>query len=153
MAFDKTNTTHLIALRDEESLDPISMGYAAVTGQTQKTLSLFNTPSSNTESTSGQDFLVAEKLLEILFGEAISSQDQFKLQLLFEATNGLTDDLSQFKADVSALSGSLSTAISNNLRELSRAEVLFGSLDSNNSYERVIITKADWIAARDYVGG
>lgn len=152
MAFDRNNTADLIALRDEELNDPINMGYLAVDGITNETLSLFNQSANNVGLETGEDFLNSETFLKILFAENINSQDQFKLQLLFIASNGLSDDVSSFKSSISALSISLSDEITANTRLLSRAEVLFGVVDSNGSMEKVVISKQDWIAARDYQG-
>ena len=156
MAFDKTNPLHLQALKDEQSLDPAGVGYAAVDGYTQKTLDLFNLVSNNPTPSNGAAPLKADDLLHIIYAEAISSQDQFKLQLLYEATDGLKDDVSAFKEEVSLLSTALRTAIDARVRPMNRVEVLgqglFSGLDANNVEQFVIISKSDWFAALNYTG-
>ncbi len=79
----------------------------------------------------------------------MSAQDQFKIQLVYEAAAGMEDDVSDFRADVSALSGAIGTAIETIKRPLSRAEVLFAVLDGNGTMEKVTISQQDWFASRD----
>ena len=152
MAFDRTNTADLIALRDEQALDPRGVDYAAVDGQTQATLDLFNLESNNPGAEIGLAKLTANKLLKIIFTEAISSQDQFKIQLLFESSTGLADDISNFITETSSLSPALATSIAANTRHLNIAEVLFADDDENGVKESVTISRDDWFAARDYIG-
>lgn len=147
MAFDRSNPTHLAALKSEVLTDPIAMGY--VSGNTGDVLSRLNDPALNVGGDTGADFLTPKNLLNVLFGEAISSQDQFKIQLVFESASTIDDDISIFRDDLSALGVGLATAIGTITRSLSRGEVLFGALDANGSYEKVYITREDWLAARD----
>ena len=152
MAFDRNDPVDLIALRDEQALDPRGVGYAAVDGQTQATLDLFNLESNNPGAETGLAILTANKLLKIIFSEAISSQDQFKIQLLFESSTGLEDNISDFITEISVLSGALSAAIAANTRHLNIVEVLFADDDVNGVKESVTISRDDWFAARDYIG-
>lgn len=148
MAFDINNPSHLLALKNEVTLDPIGMGYD-VNGNTNTLIALLNDPASNIGNDTGADFITPKNLLNAIFPEAISSQDQFKIQLVFESASSIEDDISIFRDDLSALSAGLATAISGITRSLSRAEVLFGDLDVNGSHEKVYITRNDWITARD----
>lgn len=149
MAFDRTNSTHLLALKNEVDNDPLSMGYAAVRDTTSALLELLNNPDNNLSPVNGNAPVTAEALLNAIFDESISSQDQFKIQLLFEATSGLTEDLSRYKTRVQSLSAGLNAALALIVRPLSRAEVLFSDDDANGIKEFVTISKADWFAARD----
>ena len=148
MAFDRNNPSDLLTLKTEVATDPITMGYDPA-GNTHVLLELLNGPTNNVAPEDGADFMTAEKLLKVVYLEAISSQDQFKLQLTFEATGGLDSDLSNFKSEISALSTSLATAVSSIVRPLSRAEVLFSTSDVNGVREKVYISRDDYLAARD----
>lgn len=150
MAFDRTNPTDLIALKSEVVNDPAGLGY--VDGNLRLTLELLNIAENNLGNETGEDYLHVKKLMLILFGETLGSADQFKVDLLVNASDGLRDDISDFKALLKSLSGSLNTAILANTRDLTRAEVLFSSIpDANGTIESVIISRTDWITARDYV--
>jgi hypothetical protein len=145
MAFDANNTAHLTTLRDYGN----SLGFG---GSTQSILDAVNLPENNPTTTNGPDRMTATALLFAIFDVAISSQDQFKVQLLFEATEGRSGDLSDFREKVKNLSTALSSAVDGIVRALSWAEVTFGTLDVNGVYERVVISRNDWFAARDYIG-
>ena len=145
MAFDINNPADLLALTNEGLLPQ----YVALNGETQAILNLLNDPANNDTPDNGVDKLTAEALLDVIFDVAISSQDQFKIQLLFEGTDGLGGDLSRFRAKLSALSTSIANAIATIVRPLNRAEVLFGGLDEVGTYENVKISKTQWIAARN----
>ena len=145
MAFDVNNTAHLVTLRDHGN----SLGLG---GSTSEILAEFNLPGNNPTPATGPDGMTVSALLLVLFDVAISSQDQFKVQLLFESSQGRDDDLSQFRAKVRALGTAISNAVDTIVRALSWAEVTFGGLDSNGINERVVISRNDWLAARDYQG-
>lgn len=147
MAFDRDNTADLLALKTEVNSDPLNMVYDV--NDTAGVLELLNNPSKNQVQQTGVARLTAELLLNAVFDENLSTGDQFKVQLLFESSSSLTDDLSQFRDKVKTLSTQLATAIDLIVRPLSRAEVLFSGLDANGSNELVIISRDDWIAARE----
>lgn len=151
MAFDVNNPAHKITLRDEQSIDPILMGYAAVDGDTTKTLDLFNNADKNVQPISGAKALTAKDLVAMIFEDAVNAQDQFSIQSLLEVTSDLNSDISDFRATI-GLINTFATAITNHVRPLNRVEVLFAELDSNGVMETVMISKTDWFAARDYVG-
>lgn len=149
MAFNRDNPADLLALKNEVTLDPIGMGYASVVGQTNLLLDLINNSVNNVSPSDGPDTVTAQKLLSAIFEEPVSSQDQFKIQLLFELADGADSDLSGFKTNIADLSAGLATAVSTIIKPLSRAEVLFSNIDANGITETVILTRADWSAARD----
>lgn len=150
MAFDRTNPSDLLTLKTEVNTDLIGMGYAAA-GTDAEIVALLNDPASNVEDPipTGQAALTIASLMKIIFPISVASGDQFKVQLLFEASNSQFDDISQYRSDVAALSVALGNALAADVRDLSRAEVLFGVVDANGTYETVNLTVQDWIAARD----
>ena len=152
MAFDVTNTNDLAALRDEQLNDPVGMGYAAVDGDVNKTLDLFNNEANNVGVEVGNAKLLAGDLLSIIFGISVSSQDQFKIQLVFESSSGTESDVSAYRPDLIALSNALADEINLHTRHLNRAEALFSNVDANGVIETVVISRSDWFAARDHVG-
>lgn len=149
MSFDVNNPAHLLILKTEEETDPAGVGYAAALGNTHVLLDLFNLPANNPGPETGIDFLTAEACLLAIFGVSISSQDQFKIQLLFEGSESLQSDLSDFRLQIRGLSAPILAAIDTIIRPLSRVEVVFADLDINGVMERVVISRNDWIAARD----
>ena len=159
MAFDRTNPVDLLALKSEESLDPISMGYAAVSGQTKKTLDLFNLAENNV-GTDPEDFIgevftseVAMDVIdpvEITVGSKFSEGQARWLGYLFSAADSLGANFSKFEPKFRELfagyvpaSNTLTNLDARN-RKLSRAERLFGV--------GTVISREDWFAARDYQG-
>lgn len=149
MSFDKTDPADLLALKNEVNDDPLGMGYDPPAG-TQPVLDLLNIPANNLSPADGDSPVIANVLLKVIFGESISAQDQFKLQLLFEASSDLDADLSEYRALITALSNPLGIALAAALiRALSRAEVLFSDVDVNGTTELITISRNDWIAARD----
>ncbi len=93
--------------------------------------------------------MTAQALLKALFPVSINSQDQFKIQLMFEGTADLNSDLSIFKTDLIALGGQIPGAVNSITRLLSIAEEAFSDLDENGINEFVVISRDDWIAARE----
>lgn len=149
MAFDRNDPADLLALKNEVNDDPLGMGYDPPAG-TQPVLDLLNIPANNLSPADGDSPVIANVLLKVIFGESISAQDQFKLQLLFEASSDLDADLSEYRALITALSNPLGIALAAALiRALSRAEVLFSDVDVNGTTELITISRNDWIAARD----
>ena len=145
MAFDINNTAHLVILGEYGN----SLGFG---GSTNDILNAVNLAENNPAPVNGPDTMTANALLLAIFDVSISSQDQFKIQLLFEATQGRDGDLSDFRSRVRALGTTLSNAVDTIVRALSWAEVSFGGIDANGISERVIISRDDWFAARDHVG-
>lgn len=143
MAFDRNNPADLLALKTEVTTDPLGRGYNIES--TTIVLDLLNNPSNNVSGETGPAALNSDVLLKAIFDEPISSQDQFKVDLVF----GIGGDLSKFRADLSGLSVGLSNAIAGITRPLNRAEVLFAVNDENGTRENVTITREDWLAARD----
>lgn len=147
MAFDRNNPANLAALKAEIESDPAGVGYTPdVTGDL---LSQINSAENNPGADTGSDFVTVRNLWSALFPIAISSQDQFKIQLVFEASEGLDADVSELRVELSALSTPIANAIAGIIRNLSRAEVLFSDIDANGSTEVVLISRDDWIAARN----
>jgi len=153
MAFDNTDPIQLQALQDEQALDPIGMGYAAVDGQTNKTLDLFNNSAKNVGGeTTGEDF-TPDLALDVIDPDEVTVGAKFSdgqanwLNYLMSAANSVAD-FKAFEAKFRALfadytpSSNTLDALDAKTRAISRAEVLFG-VDT-------VITKADWFAARDY---
>lgn len=159
MAFDRTNPVDLLALKNEESLDPIGMGYVAVSGQTKKTLDLFNLAENNV-GTTPEDFIgevftseVAMDVIdptEITVGPKFSEGQARWLEYLFSAADSLGTNFSKFEAkfrDLFAGYAPTSTTLTNldaRNRKLSRVERLFDI--------GTVISREDWFAARDYQG-
>ena len=148
MAFDRTNSSDLLALKNEVNNDPLSIGYSSAIN-VDVILDLLNDPVNNPEGQIGKDYATVNQMLEAIWGESISSQDQFKIQLVFEIANSPNSDITNFKSNIGALSTGLQTAIDAITRPLSRAEVLFSDDILADPVEKVIISQQDWIAARD----
>lgn len=148
MAFDRNNPADLLALKTEVETDPVGVGYNP-NGNENTLVDLLNSPAANPGLETGLDYITVKRLLDVIFNEAISSQDQFKIQLLFEATEGFYDDLSDYRASIGGLSANLQLAVDAITRKLSRSEILFSSVDANGTTERTILTIDDWHAARD----
>ena len=150
MAFNRNDPADLLALKNEVNNDPIAMGYAAVVDESlTELLLLLNEPINNATPEDGATTLTCEDLLKMLFAENISAGDQFRVQLIFEMTEGADSDISRFKPEISALDTGLANAINAHTRALSRAEILFSDPDVNGVKEFVSISRDDWIAARD----
>ena len=143
MAFDRTDPTDLAALKSEESVDPISMGYASANNTTQL-ISLFNDPANNVGGeTSDRPFDVSAML------DALEPDDFAAPQTSADAaeyTNTLTvyGNISGYKTKwrgLFAANSATVTALDAQTSPLSRVEVLFG--------QGTVISKDDWFAARD----
>lgn len=131
--FDKTNAADLLALKNEVNNDPISMGFAAVDGQTQKTLGLLNDPDNNIGGETVNVELTAEVLLDVIDPVDFASnqvdqgeRDWIKMLFDYAARGG---QIEKYRAKLKAVFQANSQTITNIdalLRPLSRAEVLFG---------------------------
>ena len=150
MSFDVNDPAHLLELKTEQADDPIGMGYAAVDTQTQQTLKLFNDPANNVGGQSADTPLSPEVLLQVLDadeyqGPPVGDSGRALFDLYIAA--GLSDnsiELEQFRAAIKSIfatNGATNTAIDALQSLLSRAEFLFG--------QGTVISKSDWIAARD----
>jgi len=147
MAFNKNDPADLLALKNEATLDPLGMGYN-ILGGTQDILDLFNTPASNLGSETGPDFLTTGKFLTIVFAENVSAGDQFRIQLLYEMTEGDVN-IDKHRTDIAVLNDiGINNAIAALTRPLSRADFLFGDI-INGAHEIVNISSSEWFAARD----
>ena len=146
MPFDRSDLIQLQALKDEVDADPISMGYAATGGVFQQLMGLLNLSENNQAPENGAAPMTVGALLKAIFGIPVSSQDQFKVQLLFESTQSQNGNLSNFKTEVSSLSPAIEAAVTSIVRPLSRVEVLFAIDDSNGVREYISLTKQDILA-------
>ncbi len=152
MAFDNTSPADLLALKTEEADDPTTMRYAAVDGQTRKTLELFNDGDKNVGGeTIGEDF-TSDIVLDVIDPDEVTvgakfSEGQANWLNYLMAAAGSVRNFSAFEAKFRLLfadytpSSTTLDALNLKTRALSRAEVLFG--------EGTTISKADWIAARN----
>lgn len=150
-AFDRTDPTDLAALKSEVNADPIGMGYDT-NGGTPPLLSQLNTPSSNVGGeTTGEDF-TPDLALEVIDPDEVTVGPKFTegqstwLGYLMSAADSVSLFSSfepKFRALFAGYTPSSNTldALNARVQLLSRAEVLFG-IDT-------VISKADWLAARD----
>ncbi len=136
--FDVTDVTHVARLK------------ALVSNPNDGTKEILDLLNGETDPpVNGIAPMTAEALLFAIYPLAISSQDQFKIQLLFEGSDSMQADLSRFRAEVVKLGTPIETAISAITRFLTVAEVEFSELDANGVNEIIRISKDDWVAARD----
>lgn len=145
--FDINNQADLTALKTEVETDPLAIGYN--TADISVLLDQLNNPANNPGGEIGADFCTAKRMLKAIFNEPISSQDQFKVQLVFETSSGPDSDVTDYKANIAGLSAGLSAIMAGITRPLSRAEVLFADDINADPVEYVILTRNDWFAARD----
>ena len=147
MAFDRNEPADLLALKNEVELDPVGVGYTPADGDTGKLLGLLNTPASNPGGEIGPDFLTTANFLSIVYVENVSAGDQFRIQLLFEMTEGDVN-IDKYRGDIALLNDAgLNARIALIVRPLTRAEVLFSDV-VDGAKESVVITDRDWFAAR-----
>jgi hypothetical protein len=134
--FDRNDPTHLTRLK------------ALVVNPNDGTKEILDFLNGET-ATIGISPMTAEALLSVIYPVAISSQDQFKIQLLFEGAESMQSDLSRFRQNVRDLGSPIAIAIDLIVRNLTAAEVEFSELDSNGVHEIIHISESDWFAARD----
>lgn len=152
MAFDRTNSADLTALKDEVANDPISMGYQPVEN-TNDLLNLLNGPDNNVggETSTERDFS-GHDLLEI----CAANESEYLAVITSDLRSAFVQSIfaigpepvpARFKNEIMGLF-SIANAptiraaiIAETTGLMSRAEVLFGD-DTH-------ITKRDWAAARD----
>ncbi len=152
MPFDRTNQTHLTALKNEVTQDPLAMGYAAISN-VNKLVDLLNSgPGNKGGETIGAPFtprVIAELMLK--YPTRFNPSGQFTqghleaVKALLEIAAFTEDDLNWARPGFRALFPSNYTDLLSDLdartRPLSRAEVLFGAGTQ--------LTVTDWIVARD----
>lgn len=148
MSFDTTNPADLAALQSELVNDPLSVGYAAAQGVTAQILKLLNDPANNPGGES------ASRPFDIFaLRDALDPTDYDSPQ-----TSAFAAQYTHFLAELAAYSsieseklkwrsmfaGNSATVAALDAQNvlLSRAEVLFG--------QGTTISKADYVAARDY---
>jgi hypothetical protein len=145
--FDVNDPVDLAALKSEQANDPVSMGYAAVDGQTQKTLGLFNDADSNVGGETTNLELTTAVLLTAMVPADLGAQqvDDGERRYIESFLNrDFETVIEPWRAqirDAFRTNSDTVIAIDALFRDISRAEVLFGS--------GTVISKSDWIAARD----
>ncbi len=143
MAFDKENTAHLITLRDYG----ISLGV----NSTNKILKRFNLKKHNPIDISGPSNITKIKLSKVLFGLTLDAQDRFRIGVMYSSLTDIDTDLDQFRSQLKSMDQGLSDAIDGMTRKLSYADQIFGDV-IDGAHERANITKAEWLAAKNYTG-
>lgn len=147
MTFDRFNQAHLSALKTEILTDPIAMGYTSVIDNTTQLLKLLNDKVNNVGGETVANILTVELLHEALNqGDLDDPQvTTGKLEYIKSfLARDFNEDIERFRVKITASfkAGSLTvTNLNNQLRALSRAEVLFG--------EGTYIERQDWFDARD----
>lgn len=149
MAFNRNNPTQLLELRDELVNDPITMGYGGIDTFHGILIPLLTDPANNVGGEVGTPTLTTGALWDILATEVVSTGDQFLIQLLFEATQGLQDDISARRAALADIDAGLGSKINSLTRPLSRADFLWGVADANGTHETINISQQDIGAARE----
>lgn len=148
MAFDRTDSADLLALKNEVNNDPISMGYAAVIGSTTQLLKLLNDPVNNvgnetTNQTLTPRILLKEMVVADFDSNSVTDGERRYLEAFFNRPD-LDESIEEFRAKIRDAFKTNSTTVANIdalIRTLSRAEVLFG--------EGTVISRDDWLAARN----
>jgi len=161
MAFDPENAQHRLVLKNEEALDPIGMGYAAVDGQLNKTLDLFNDSDKNVELPKPvkDTPLTPEILLQVIdVGEYKGNQvgdGRSLVDLFIQAGVSILEvDLEQFRDKIKSLfpgNGPTVASINALKTDLSRAEAMEDPAAPGSPIygAGTFISKNDWFAARD----
>jgi len=143
MAFDRNDPVDLAALKSEESVDPISMGYASA-NNTNTTLNLFNDPDNNVGGESASRVFDASALLDALEPTEFEAQQTSGNAAEYSAMLIGFGDITSYKVrwrGMFAANSDTVVALDAQTSPLSRCEVLFG--------QGTVISKADWFAARD----
>ena len=143
MAFDQNNPTHLAMLKSLVP-DP-SEGTSIILASLNNHYDANGAP---LYPNTGPAQLTTRSLLEMVFSVNISSGDQWRIQLIFEMTDG-ERNIDDMRPMLNGVNNALDTAIENHLRPLSLAEINFSDLDEYGAQEVVNITRSNWIAARD----
>ena len=148
MAFDRNDPADLLALKTEVNTDPIGMGYAAVVEQTQQLLKLLNDPANNVGGDTASRIFEVDSMMDALdptdfeAPQTGANAAEYVIQLI--AYGGQIGSIvgfeTKFRSMFAVNSGTIVALDAQNVT-LSRAEVLFG--------QGTVITRDDWIAARD----
>jgi hypothetical protein len=146
MAFDRTDTADLAALKSEVNTDPIAMGYDPA-GPTNPLLKLLNDPANNVGGETSARVFDVLAMMDALVPAEYDAQ-----QTVTDAANyvhtlvelGAYESIEPYKMKFRGLFAANSdtvTSLDAQTTALSRAEVLFG--------QGIIISREDWFAARD----
>ena len=135
-------------LLTEVRTDPLAMGYASVEDQTKKLLDMLNDPANNIGGETTSQTLTPRILLQNITPSDLADQQvdagELNYILTFMRMSYLDENIDAFKSKIISCfkAGSASaTALAGLVRQLSRAEVLFGA--------GAILSSADWFDARD----
>ena len=147
--FDATDPADLLALKTEVNTDPIGMGYD-VNANVTTLMRLLNDPANNVGGETVGESFTPRLMLDVLEPGDLTTGGQFTegeqtwIRLLMESSATLDDDIELFRAKFISVFPANATTVTNlaaRLRDLSRAEVLFG--------EGTTLSNQDWFAARD----
>lgn len=147
MAFDINDPADLLALKNEVNNDPLSLGYNP-DANVNTLLRLLNEADNNTGGETANQKLTPRILLnQVVLSDYDSNQvtdgERRYIEAFFNRQN-LDEEIEEFRSKIRDAFKINSTTVANIdalVRPLSRAEVLFGA--------ETVISKADWIAARD----
>lgn len=149
MAFNRNNQADLTALKNEVINDPAALGYAAVADVTASLLAKLNDNTLTGGATVNRDIdviTVTDVAGIIDSGEydALSAYNKEWVKAFIQQGNNATvKDYKDKFLELFPVATSTTGAAANGLRSkaASRAEILFGA--------DTVITRYDWIAARD----
>jgi len=149
MAFDRSNSADLLALKNEMADDPINMDYAAAAGETQIALSKLNSPAENVgggsinRPTEELDIPDIAGVIDAAEFALLSEYDKDWVRMFINkpADALLKPYQGKFVSLFAQGSKTLAATLALRSKPASRAEVLFGV--------NTIITKLDYVAARD----
>lgn len=147
MAFDINDPADKLALKNEVNNDPLSLGYNP-DANVNTLLGLLNDASKNTGGETANQkltprILLAQVVLSDYDSNQVTDGERRYIEAFFNRQN-LDEEIEEFREKIRDAFKVNSTTVANIdalVRPLSRAEVLFGA--------ETVISKADWIAARD----
>jgi hypothetical protein len=147
MAFDINDPADKLALKNEVNNDPLSLGYNP-DANVNTLLGLLNDASKNTGGETANQkltprILLAQVVLSDYDSNQVTDGERRYIEAFFNRQN-LDEEIEEFRdkiRDAFKINSTTVTNIDALVRPLSRAEVLFGS--------ETVISKADWIAARN----
>ena len=148
MAFDRTDPADLLALKTEVADDPLNIGYAAVVDtSTVQFLRLLNEAANNPGGETINVELTAGVLLDVMVPSDLGAQqvDDGERRYIEALMNRDFDEpIERWRAQIRnafRINSDTVVAIDALIRDLSRAEVLFGP--------GTVISDVDWATARD----